>query len=309
MIILIQKNSYKAFGFNIESEFTLPELFSDKSFSYDIKIKRGNLTNRWFELSKPKQYFYVTNNLCMFEVPEVAIFKIENGNTITVSPYENAHEDQIRLYLLGTCMGAILLQRNILPLHGSAIVIDGKAYAIVGDSGAGKSTLASAFLRRGYQLLSDDVIAISLDKENQPIVTPSYPQQKLWQKSLDHFGMESTHFRPVIQRETKFAVPVKNQFITKPMPLAGIIELTKKESGLPEIRSIQVLERLYTLYAHTYRNFLIGRSGLMEWHFETTAKMANKIDFYQIKRPEDQFTANELVNLILNNVQKGERVI
>ena len=37
------------------------------------------------------------------------------------------------------------------PLHGSAIAIDGKAYAIVGDSGAGKSTLASAFLKKGYQ--------------------------------------------------------------------------------------------------------------------------------------------------------------
>ena len=57
-------------------------------------------------------------------------------------------------------MGAILMQRKILPLHGSAIAIDGKAYAIVGDSGAGKSTLASAFLKRGYQLLSDDVITV-----------------------------------------------------------------------------------------------------------------------------------------------------
>ena len=38
-------------------------------------------------------------------------------------------------------MGALLMQRKILPLHGSAIAIDGKAYAFVGDSGAGKSTL------------------------------------------------------------------------------------------------------------------------------------------------------------------------
>ena len=60
--------------------------------------------------------------------------------------------------------GALLMQRKILPLHGSAVAIDGKAYAIVGDSGAGKSTLASAFLNKGYQLLSDDVIAVSLSQ-------------------------------------------------------------------------------------------------------------------------------------------------
>ena len=63
-------------------------------------------------------------------------------------------------------MGAILMQRRLLPLHGSAIAINGKAYAIVGDSGAGKSTLASAFLNKGYQLISDDVIAVSLSQEN-----------------------------------------------------------------------------------------------------------------------------------------------
>ena len=44
--------------------------------------------------------------------------------------------------------------------------------------------LASAFLNRGYQLLSDDVIAVSLSQEESiPFVTPSYPQQKLWQES------------------------------------------------------------------------------------------------------------------------------
>ena len=40
-------------------------------------------------------------------------------------------EDIIRLYILGTCMGAILMQRKILPLHGSAIAINGKAMRLL----------------------------------------------------------------------------------------------------------------------------------------------------------------------------------
>ena len=77
-------------------------------------------------------------------------------------------------------MGAILMQRKVFPLHGSAIAINGKAYAFVGDSGAGKSTLASAFLNKGYQLLSDDVIAVSLSQDENihlllhPILSKSY---------------------------------------------------------------------------------------------------------------------------------------
>lgn len=42
-------------------------------------------------------------------------------------------------------MGAILFQKKILPVHGSAIDIDEKAYGFIGDSGEGKSILASAF--------------------------------------------------------------------------------------------------------------------------------------------------------------------
>ena len=81
----------------------------------------------------------------MFHIPETAIFLIQNGNKIVVSPLMGPIEDEIRLYILGTCMGAILLQRKILPLHGSAIAIDGKAYAIVGDSVQGNLPLLLLF--------------------------------------------------------------------------------------------------------------------------------------------------------------------
>ena len=87
----------------------------------------------------------------MFQVPDTAIFCIKDGNKIIVSPIKGSEEDKIRLYILGTCMGVLLMQRKVLTLHGSAIAIDGKAYAFIGESGAGKSTLASAFIREGYQ--------------------------------------------------------------------------------------------------------------------------------------------------------------
>jgi hypothetical protein len=205
-------------------------------------------------------------------------------------------------------MGAILMQRKILPLHGSAIAIDGKAYAIVGDSGAGKSTLASALLKRGFQLISDDVIPVTLNEENIPIVTPAYPQQKLWIESLNEFGMESTQYRPIINRETKYAIPVLQQFASVPLPLAGLFELVKTESDQVELNPIQSLHQLHTLYYHTYRNFFIAPSGLMEWHFNTTAKICEHIDLYQLSRPISRFTAHELTNSILKTLQKEEKV-
>ncbi|MRH42713.1 aldolase [Aquibacillus halophilus] len=308
MTVTDNKIIYKVFGLNVSSELYFPELpqISARDNLVDILISKSDLSFIWAELAVPNKYFVVKENVVLFQVPRVATFLIENGKEITFSPLEGVQEDQIRLYILGTCMGALLMQRNILPLHGSAIAIDGKAYTIVGDSGVGKSTLASAFLQKGYQLLSDDVIPVTLSNQNIPYVTPAYPQQKLWQESLNEFGMESSQLRPIIDRETKFAVPVPDQFAHEPMPLAGVIELVKTETEEIKIRPVLALERLHTLFVHTYRNFLIKRSGLMEWHFDTTTKIANKIDLFRLERPTSCFTANELTDVILTEIKKEE---
>ncbi|MEC5424050.1 aldolase [Virgibacillus sp. C22-A2] len=300
---------YKAFGLTISSDFYLPELPQlPRIKAPDIVVRKADLLQLWVEMTEPNRHFSVQENFCMFEVPEVAIYMVESGSTISVYPYDQANEDQVRLYILGTCMGALLMQRKTLPLHGSAVAIDGNAYAIVGDSGAGKSTLASVFLQKGYHLLSDDVIPVTLTEDHTPIVTPAYPQQKLWMESLNQFGMESKHLRPIIDRETKFAVPVSDQFADKPLPLAGVFELIKKEDEEIKANCIQKLERFHTLFQHTYRNFLLERSGLMDWHFNTTAKIVNKLEIYQLCRPEFRFSAHDLAEIILTKIKKDVKV-
>ncbi|GAE35941.1 aldolase [Halalkalibacter akibai] len=302
---------YKAFGLIVDSEIFLPELVKAhrETVIPHVVIKKSDLQQVWLEQGEENKYFVINHTSILFHMPEVAIFLIRNGNEILISPMEGAHEDHIRLYTLGTCMGAILMQRRILPLHGSAIVIDGEAYAIVGESGAGKSTLASAFLKRGYQLLSDDVIPVTINQEGQPVVTPAYPQQKLWMESLHEFGMTADSYRPIIDREMKFAIPVKDKFASDDVPLAGVIELSKTDDAHITMRPVQNLERFPLLFAHTYRNFFIAPAGLMDWHFKTTAQMVNKMKLFQLQRPMSRFTAHELTELILSAVRKEEKVL
>ncbi|MDE5413811.1 aldolase [Alkalihalobacterium chitinilyticum] len=304
--------TYRGFGFNIASVIPLRELLViDNGENIDITIEMADLSQMWEDLSDPDYdpYFVIYENFLLFHMPNTAIFLIEEGKRIYVSPMNDVDEDTLRLYLLGTCMGGILMQRRILPLHGSAIAIDGKAYAVVGDSGAGKSTLASAFLKRGYQLISDDVIPVTLSKGQTPYVTPAYPQQKLWQESLTEFGMESGKYRPIVDRETKFAIPVVHQFVDEILPLAGIFELTKTSNDEIQLLPIQKLQRFQLLFYNTYRNFYIERAGLMKWHFDFSAKMVNHIEFYQIQRPTSRFTANTLTEMILDTIQKEANVI
>src|SRR4051794_3892761 len=166
---------YIAFGNRILSKIKLPELLPHHGTEYqeDIIIKIEDLKQVWNKKAEQGQFFFIDGNRILFRVPETGIFLIEEGRKIVVSADEQADEGLIRLFILGTCMGAILLQRRFFPLHGSAISINGKAYAFVGDSGVGKSTLASTFINRGYKILSDDLIAVSFNNDELPYVTPA----------------------------------------------------------------------------------------------------------------------------------------
>lgn len=304
MIETTKVSFYKSFGLKIKSEIPLPELLQLDPIeeNYDISVEILDLSSKWSSVKK--NGFYVEKNIVMFQVPDTAIFCIENSNKIIVSPIKGSEVDKIRLYILGTCMGVLLMERKVLTLHGSAIEIGGKAYAFIGESGAGKSTLASAHISKGYRLLSDDVIPVSLSLEGIPYVVPSYPQQKLWQESLDQFGLDNKDYRPLFERETKFAIPVHSSFFDQPLPLSGVFELVKTENPTISLKSVEGLERFRTLFTHTYRSTLIPQLGLAEWHFTESANILKKINLYQLQRPVIGITIPELVQCILNKVEK-----
>lgn len=307
MIAAKKKMVYKAFGLRVMSEYPLPELqqAGECEEQADVVIESADLTGLWDGMDVHHQFFAVKDKGIIHHIPDTAILCIQEGRRILVSPMAGAEENKIRLYLLGTCMGTILMQRGILPLHGSAVAINGKAYAFVGNSGAGKSTLAAAFLSKGYSLLSDDVIAVSIGADGAPVVTPSYPQQKLWQASIEQLGLGNHNYTPIYQEINKYAIPVRAEFCSEPIPLGGVFELVRTEEEEVQMEEVQSLRRFPLLHMHTYRNFLIPLLECEQWHFSSSASTLSRIDVYQARRPMQGFSAYELVEQIERIVNKG----
>jgi hypothetical protein len=305
--------SYEAFGLSIRSEIPLPELLEQHSdpTEFDVAIVYGDLGSVWSRHNAPEDHFIHAEGIFYLLIEHVARFGISGGNTIIVDPVANCDMRKLRLYLLGTCMGVILLNRRILPLHGSAVVIDGKAYAIVGESGAGKSTLAAYCAGQGYMLLTDDVIAVSFDSANgQPMVIPSYPQQKLWKESIDGLKLEHQSYEMLYeeQNRTKYAVPVQDRFVTEIIPLAGVFELNKSEHSDIMLEKLSGITCMPLLFTHTYRNFLVSPLRLNQWHFTATAAIAAQMSIYRLFRPASRFTVQQLFNTIMNQVKEGVSV-
>ncbi|MNF93727.1 hypothetical protein D3C84_764130 [compost metagenome] len=139
------------------------------------------------------------------------------------------------------------------------------------------------------------------------MVIPSYPQQKLWEESVANLHMNGSGLETLYQEQSrsKFAIPVRDQFTNEHIPLAGIFELIKSESGEMKLTRLAGLETLHILFQHTYRNLYIPALGLMEWHFSTTAQIAEKVEMHRLNRSTAGFKVSELGTMILNQIMEG----
>ena len=174
------KFMYEAYGMTASSEIELPELRAVSQIvgHPDISVVLGNTPRGGLAGGKQiSPYIWVGENDFLLEVPRIARFRVIDGRKIIIDPYPNIDEDSVRVFLLGSALGALLFQRNLLVLHGNAVEIGDKCLICVGNSGVGKSTLTAAFMQRGYRVLADDVVPVTDDG----FAIPGFPRIKLWQ--------------------------------------------------------------------------------------------------------------------------------
>lgn len=152
----------------------------------------------------------------------VGVFRIEGGVRIS---YRNlgADEGTLQLFLLSEVIGIILFQRGCLVLHGSAIQNKGEgATVFVGAAGSGKSTTAAALANRGNTVLTDDLVAIAF-QNGTPVIIPAFNQLKLWQKSVNGLGLDTSRLQPSFEGSTKYLVKQSlDNFPDYTIPLSSI---------------------------------------------------------------------------------------
>lgn len=172
---------YRAFGLAIASDLALPELVPAPAGEADLAIRVVH-TGRAFPEPEAPGTFRFGDTECFLLYPQIGAFRVAAAGLIEVEPRPGVDPGLIAFPLLGPVMALLLQMRGAFLLHGSALAApDGRAFAFLGDKGAGKSTTAAAFLRAGYPLLTDDIIAIEGLAEGGGTgrISPAFPQVKL----------------------------------------------------------------------------------------------------------------------------------
>ena len=286
---------YEAFGFVLHSEYPVAQLPSAvKDAVPDIYIRNADLSG--YDL--PEDHYRLDEQEVLISISQVGIFRIADGKNIEVHPAPECEISNLGVYIMGTCMGAVLHQRGFMPLHGSCVTDGEHSVLITGDSGAGKSTLAAEFLSKGWQLLTDDVCAV-FAVEGTPRVQSSYPSQKLWQDSLAHYEHPDSDIHSLYfsEEREKFGVDVSRYFHNGTGPLSMIVRLIPTE-GPCSITSIDGVARLDQLLQNTYRSFMVP-PGQRQRHFQRCATLGEKIPMVLLTRQEGEQCAEQLFDLIL----------
>lgn len=301
-LITMNIYSYRIFGLNVESELKLQELMISDGKA-DVNIRLGKVPSRLKSYTEISQVYQVSKTELLFTVQGVAKYYVHNGTEIIIEPFEDAKISSIKLFLLGTSFGVLLMQRGVIPLHGSAVEIDGKCVLFIGDSGAGKSTITASLLERGYKIISDDVIAVRKNDKTY-LAYPSYPQQKLSNISLNYLGKKASDYKKVNidDARNKYYVSRKHYFRESPMNIDKIVVLSIGEGLSVKLREIKGLEKLRIIMRNVYRAYMLKYYDMLGAQYSVCAGIASQAKCYTLIRPTHGMTVDQQIKLILDEI-------
>lgn len=262
---------YKAFGLVVESCIPIPQIPEVTGLEPDVRVVRSKLIGV-VDVKAPR----TAENYNIVITLTDTLFRVTGGNLIEADICPEDTESNAAVYLMGSCMGAILVQRGFMLLHGSCVTNGRNAILITGDSGAGKSTTAAEFLKRGWKLVTDDVTCV-FDQNGVPMVRSSYPSQKLWQDALDRYEKrpEDVHSLYFQKDREKFGVNVSDSFYEGDCRLSMVVRLLPGpcESCVSPIEGIAKVDQLFR---NTYRYYLIEKRH-QQRHFQRCVSLSAKV--------------------------------
>lgn len=295
---------YRIYGLKVSSELKIEEAFNDTvGPSPDVKITYCYIDEE--ELLQKAHQLKYSYKLFNFYIKDVGIYRVMEGKEILLEITKKAKIQDITCYLLGTAFGFLLIQREIVAVHGSCISCNNFGVIISGDSGAGKSTISTKLFQKGYDFIADDVCALSIQSDDI-LVQLAYPQQKLCRDALTSQGYQPESLIYLDEERDKFGIRLHNtnrfQLETK-LGLIFVLSCSKEVTEV-EVRLLSSYEKLNIFLQSIFRYELLKTLGIPHSFMGNMIEIVNKIPIYYLVRPEGIETQEEVTDYIVRIIEK-----
>lgn len=298
-------NVYRAYALTIHSDVPL-HLPAGGGGGSDITIARRSLwTGEASEVpedaEKTANWMHRSNSgsIIAGRIYDEVRFLVKDGQAIYYDLNKELAEGVLQSYLLGVLMATLLRQRGYLVLHACAVAKDGNAVAFAGESGWGKSTLAEYFCQQGYQLLSDDVLAIDTDpgKDSSPLVLPGYPQIRL-RANAGRYLRPDFDALPLVNMENRKRFTTPSAFLDKSVSLQQLYLLEPSFAETTHIEAVPKRTALLRLISHARATNLLEAPSFRARLFRQCERVLEHVSVQRLQRARDLDGLSEIVDLV-----------
>jgi hypothetical protein len=237
----------------------------------------------WFQYAAlPDGRSYVRG----WEMGEILISA--DGRQIMCRPDPAAPPESFQVYLLGQALSFSLLKLGFEPLHGTAVVVRGKAVVLLGDSGSGKSTLAAAFVEAGHAVLTDDVL-VTHRMDGVVMAFPGPARLKLFPKIAGRFVRDLAGAVRMNNDTPKLVIPLGRASVCPThVPVGAFYELAPP-SGTPGPQPVRIhdtprRDAALVLVQSAFNQRFVNR-GRLERQFHASASLAEDVPLRRLFYP------------------------
>lgn len=275
---------YQFHGLRIFSTIAIDGAPSLESGPIDVTVTEGDVPDNLPAPSASGVLFDAAPGDYILRVGGVGRYRVQRGCEITVAPHPDATPHLVQTFLTGGAFTALLHQRGVLVMHGSAVLGPTGVLIVAGHSGTGKSTTCAALLRAGYPVLTDDISAVSIDGDGVPRVAPGVARMRLWADAMTALQADPAGAHQLRPGVDKFTVAIP-QMAASPHPLVSICCLELYSGHEVVCDRLDGSSRFEALRQYTRMSRLVEGLQVQEHHFRAAAAVSARTPVWRLRRP------------------------
>jgi hypothetical protein len=296
---------------NIESEIPLGGIATENSPDHAFRLHSAQAYSfpsydwfhsyqqdgsPWFLLGKQKSGY-------VLRFVNLADFLISlDGRQIDCYRYADTSINTVEHLLLDQVIPRIASLQGDVIIHASAVLVDNRIIAFLGETGWGKSTLAGSFSKLGCPILTDDTLLLKV-RDGQVWTTPSYPGLRLWDDSRTTL-FQDLQVRLVSQYNSKKRVTSNHVLTPDFRPVHHLYVLAPPNENDPsiEITRLPLQKSLMTLVEYAFRLDFKNQSLIKE-EFYKIADISSLVPCFHLSYPRSYERLPQVMAAIIDHAR------
>lgn len=212
----------------------------------------------------------------------------------------------VESFLLQVAISFWLEARGRPVLHASCVSLEQRALAFLAFSGTGKSTLATAFLKSGYSLVSDDSLPLEI-RDSEVLAWPCHPRIKMTPEQARLFLGTVEDLPRVNDFSDKVGVPVEEtwagSFPTEPSRLqCCYLPERRVEEREVTIEPVRGAASAIELVRHSLVPRLTAAAGMQMARFQLLTRIAEQVPVCRLIYPPGMESLGKVRSAVMRHV-------